>query len=713
MFTILCIGGINVHSTKRFLSIVLAQLLLLCLIIQPALASSYVLSLAGFSVGEQVRLIGRYTASSDGSGAQYSGLYEYYIIAQILAGSVNPYALRPVDKPWIDGWANASAIQHLNVPVSSISLDLNSALLQEGKTMTLHATVSPSNATDKAVAWSSSNTSVVTVDNGVLSAKRTGTAVITAQAGNFQAHCTVRVVHKIISASKLTISPRTYHISQNNAVKVSAHFTPSNTTDKTLKWASLAPSVATVDANGIISGIRVGTTTVSATTSNGKTASCTVIVRVVNPTGVVLPSKGSVMIGQTKQLAAKILPSNASDKTLRWTSSDDSIASVSQTGLVTAHVIGNVTITVKTVNDKTDICKLRVTPISVQSLSLPQSASLKTGQTLQLAATITPSNATNSSLAWSSSNPLVAGVSPSGVVTATRPGIATITIASGNGKKATCKVRVLLPGLTRITSGAAVDLNSDGKVETIRLSCTAKKLTVKVGSRTATIARLPWDDNTAFTLYIGDIQYQDKFVEIFVRSPYWENMVNQIYNWYVLRYDGKSLKWLRVSRGEAIDNTSIFDYNKFQFFQNGEYYSVQPLPLVDGSGSFSYDTELQFWAWDEEPLFKCTLRLQLSSAGTLVVQSDPTFYPLNGTNFGYYPLQTFHAYTSVDTNSSTFTIGTNTRVYFMKASILGWYQLKTGSGATGYIKLHDHDAVFYPDARKFEDVFNFLDFIDQ
>ncbi len=693
------------RSIKQILSIVLT-LLLLCLIVQPGLALTYVSSLDGFSVGEKVRLIGRYTASSDGAGNQYSGLYEYYIIAQILAGAANPYALRPVDKTWIDGWANASAIQHLTVPVTGISLDLNSALLQKGKSMTLHATVMPSNATNKAVAWSSSNPNIVSVSNGTLSAKKTGSAVVTAQAGNFQASCTVRVVQKIISASKLSISPRTCYISLYNSVKVSAHFTPSNTTDKTLKWTSLDPSIATVDAKGVITGVRVGTTTVSATTSNGKTSSCSVIVRVVNPKGVVLPSNASVMIGQTKQLTAKILPSNASDKTLRWTSSDNSIASVSQTGLVTAHVIGNVIITVKTVNGQTDTCKVRVTPISVQSISLPQSASLKTGQTLQLAATITPSNATNSSLAWSSSNPLVASVSPSGVVTAIRPGIAKITAVSGNKKKAICKVRVLLPGLTRISSGTAVDLNSDGKAETIRLSCTAKKLTVKVGSRTATIARLPWDDNTAFTLYIGDIQYQDRFVEVFVRSPYWENMVGLIYNWYVLRYDGKSLKWLRVSRGEAIDNTSIFDYNKFQFFQNGEY--LQPLPIVDGSGSFSYNTDLQFWGWDEEPVFKCTLRLQLSPSGALIVQSDPSFYTLTGTSYWHYPLQAFRAYTSADTSSSTFTISTSTRVYFMKASILGWYQLKTGSGATGYIKLHD--AIFYPDAKKFEDVFDFLDF---
>lgn len=89
----------------RFLTIILACTLFVAFIPKVSFAANYQLN-----VGDRVRLVGTYTASSDGTGKKYSGLYDYYIIDRIVAGRPNPYALRPIDKSWVDGWASSSDI---------------------------------------------------------------------------------------------------------------------------------------------------------------------------------------------------------------------------------------------------------------------------------------------------------------------------------------------------------------------------------------------------------------------------------------------------------------------------------------------------------------------------------------------------------------------------------------------------------------------------
>ena len=148
-------------------------------------------------------------------------------------------------------------------------------------------------------------------------------------------------------------------------------------------------------------------------------------------------------VGETVNLAATIYPSNATDKSVTWRSSNTSIATVSN-GLVKAKAEGITIITVKTSNNKTATCSITVTPktIAVTSVSLNlTNTTLEVGETVNLTATIYPSNATDKSVTWRSSNTSVATVS-NGLVTAKAEGITTITVKTSNNKTATCEVTV-------------------------------------------------------------------------------------------------------------------------------------------------------------------------------------------------------------------------------------------------------------------------------
>ena len=156
----------------------------------------------------------------------------------------------------------------------------------------------------------------------------------------------------------------------------------------------------------------------------------------------------SLKEGEEAQLAATVEPSNASDKSLSWKSSDANVATVSSTGLVKALAEGSAIITVSSGNGKTATCQVTVekaspATIPVSSVKLDKtSLGLKEGEEAQLTATVEPDNASDKSLSWKSSDTGIATVSSTGLVKALAEGSASITVSSGNGKTATCRVTV-------------------------------------------------------------------------------------------------------------------------------------------------------------------------------------------------------------------------------------------------------------------------------
>ena len=160
--------------------------------------------------------------------------------------------------------------------------------------------------------------------------------------------------------------------------------------------------------------------------------------------GVTLSQQALTMkVGEQQTLKAQVVPSNATDKTVKWSSSKTSVATVSASGTVMAIADGEAEITAMAGGKKAKcIVTVKTDVVSVESVSLSEeSLTLEEGKTATLTATVQPSDATDKTVSWSSSNSAVATVSSSGVVTAVKEGSATIT-ASAGGKQATCTVTV-------------------------------------------------------------------------------------------------------------------------------------------------------------------------------------------------------------------------------------------------------------------------------
>ena len=331
------------------------------------------------------------------------------------------------------------------IEVEGITLSQTSLLLGEGATATLTATVTPENATDKTVTWSSSDESVATVSgDGLVTGVKEGKAVVTATAGEKNAQCEVTVQKGVVEVTEITLSQTNLTLTEGETAALTATVLPTDATDKTVTWISSNPSVATVSDAGLVTAVLEGTTTITAS-AGGKTAQCTVTVEkaFIAVTEVTL-SQSSLILdeGATAQLIATVLPTDATDKTVTWSSSNPSVATVSD-GLVTAQQEGTTLITASAGGQSAQ-CTVTVQKgvVAVTEVTLSQtSLTLDEGESATLTATVLPADATDkTTVTWSSSNSSVATVS-GGVVTAVGEGTATIT-ASAGGKTAQCTVTV-------------------------------------------------------------------------------------------------------------------------------------------------------------------------------------------------------------------------------------------------------------------------------
>jgi len=340
------------------------------------------------------------------------------------------------------------------VPVTGISLNPTSFSLILGDTGVIAANVLPENATNKNVIWSSSNMAVATVNGkGEVTGVSGGSATITAttQDGGFEATTTVTVV---VPVTGITLNHTTYSIVEGNQFQLVATVLPANATNKNVFWSSSDESAVTVNENGLVNAMEPGIVTISVLTEDGRfTATCTVTVTslVIPVTGITLNHTSySIEEGNQFQLTATVLPADATNKNVLWSSGDESAVLVSSTGLVNAMEPGVVTITATTEDGGlTATCVVTVTekPIAVTGVTVsPESLSLIPGETGIIAANVLPENATNKSVAWSSNNTGVAEVNQKGEVTALAPGHAKISVFTQDGNfEAVCSVTVLVP----------------------------------------------------------------------------------------------------------------------------------------------------------------------------------------------------------------------------------------------------------------------------
>lgn len=344
------------------------------------------------------------------------------------------------------------------IKVTQIQLSQTRASLNEGKELQLTATVLPTDATNQSLTWSSSVEGVATVDpTGKVTAIKAGTTVITATAkddSGISASCTVQVTVPTVKVTGITLNKTTASVVKGKTVALTATVTPDTATDKTIKWTTSNKNVATVSTDGVVTAKAAGTATITATAADDSGVKATCKITVTNPvvkvTKVTLnKTTASVVKGKTLTLTATVTPTNATNKKVTWKSSNTKIATVDSNGKVTAKAAGTATITCTAADGsgKSAACKITVKnpPVKVTKLKINKtSVDLLKGKTVQLKVTVTPSNATNKAVTWTSSNKRIATVTSNGLVKAVRTGTVTITAKAkdGSGKKVTCKINV-------------------------------------------------------------------------------------------------------------------------------------------------------------------------------------------------------------------------------------------------------------------------------
>lgn len=334
---------------------------------------------------------------------------------------------------------------------TSVRLDRHEITIAVGETTTLTATIAPSNATNTALSWSSSKPGVADVDkDGKVTALSEGMASVTVAtlAGGLTDACIVTVTKKPVPVTGVKLDKTSYEMTEGDTYQLTATVEPANASNQSVTFTSSNDEVASVDNLGYVRAHNPGKATITVKTEDGGfTAKCevTVLQYTIPVAGVwVQPDELTLQKGETATLQWYVDPESATDRSVKFTSSDTKVATVSDEGVVTAVDYGEATVTITT-NDGgfTDECKVTVAAV-VEGITIdPASVGLLEGQTIQLSASVSPAGASQE-VEWASFDNNIAKVDASGLVTAVAAGTTRISARSKDypDKQGFCEVTV-------------------------------------------------------------------------------------------------------------------------------------------------------------------------------------------------------------------------------------------------------------------------------
>lgn len=390
----------------------------------------------------------------------------------------------------------------INFELPNISLNKQELIMDIGDTETLSATVIPEKP-DKYyhINWLSSNPDVASVDDeGNVTANSKGKTEIAAfVTPDKKALCEVTVIPK---ATSIKINKTLTTLERGTTIGLKVIITPSDARND-VTWQSDDPSIAIVDDQGLVTGISVGTTLIKATTNDGTNLMAFCIVNV-TPKQVksIIVDKDEMTLerGETAQLSVTVYPQDADDSSVEWSSENNEVATVDSKGTVVAISSGT-TIIRATTNDGSNLtaeCQVTVTSLKATGISIDRTeATLERDATLQLTATVTPDDADDRTVTWSSADSGIARVDGAGLVTAVSVGTTTITATTGDGTglTASCTVTVTPKTVQSITMDEEA-LNLE-RGETTRL-------TVIVTPQDADDVSVTWYSNNSGVATVDD-----------------------------------------------------------------------------------------------------------------------------------------------------------------------------------------------------------------
>ena len=356
--------------------------------------------------------------------------------------------------------ANPQILQAASKQVKSVSLKIGSknvtkktVTMYSGESKTLKASVSPKSAKKK-VTFTSSKKSVATVSSkGVVTAKKSGTAQIKVTVtgkNNKKKFTYVKVKVKYVS---LSLNKKTANLKAGEKLNLTARVSPK----KKVKWSSSNRKVATVSSKGVVKGVKAGTAKVTASvgskkascmvkvtgagSGNGGNTSTNVKVQGVNAS---IEGGSTVYVGHYSSIITQIIPANATDQTLSYSSSNRNIAQVTERGVILGISEGTATITITAAGNVSTALSVKVVEVPVESVKVtPDKIVLPITGTTNLSAQILPAEASKKLVNWSSDNMSIARVDADGKVTGVSGGTTQIKAqVAGSNQFGLCTVEV-------------------------------------------------------------------------------------------------------------------------------------------------------------------------------------------------------------------------------------------------------------------------------
>jgi uncharacterized protein YjdB len=339
----------------------------------------------------------------------------------------------------------------MSVPVISITINEGDQTILANSQFQFTTTLEPTDATNQVVNWNSSNPTAATVDlSGNVTALTEGLTIVTASAlDNPAIESSVQVTVKIIPVESITLTPFSAPLLVNQTLQLMATIEPQDASDKSFTFYCTNPLAASVTQDGVVTGLAPGLAIINAYTPNNKITNSMIYVQEIPVESVSLNETTLVFhLGDRATLQATVLPADATNKSIVWFSSNTQIATVDKDGNVTAIGFGSASITGRA-QDKSASANVFVNPtqsqesytftdtinIEMTSITLNTSSfTLNIGQSEQFQATTEPSDVSNNTLLWYSSDSTLVTIDSAGTFTAINPGTVTITVTDITGK---------------------------------------------------------------------------------------------------------------------------------------------------------------------------------------------------------------------------------------------------------------------------------------
>lgn len=383
---------------------------------------------------------------------------EHGKVTTLLPGTVTITATNP------HSGNSASCVVNVTESVVGISLKTgDNETMFVGAKYTIIPEIEPVDAQDKSVTYYSTDKKIATVDDkGVVTALMGGECdiIVTTNDRELSTKCHITVFEYVTA---VTLENNFDYVNIGKSKKLNVSVTTASATNKNIIWRSADESIATVDAEGVVTGQKIGTTVINAVAQDGGGAMAICVIQVVEPVTEIHFDEDVLNLykGDTRIIGVTVEPSTATVKALKWESNDPSVATVDEDGEVTAVGAGKAKITATSTdgNNVSATCTVYVTDtVNATTITLtPTTMNLKIGEIRTITARTLPTSITES-IGWLSSNPTVASVDAFGRVTAVSEGEAEI-IAFGraSGVQAVCKVVVEHPA----NKATSIRLNSN------------------------------------------------------------------------------------------------------------------------------------------------------------------------------------------------------------------------------------------------------------